>query len=203
MEREIWDSINELEARVTELEGKVRQLQAEPVNDSDYFTDARDGQKYRTAKINGKVWLAENMKINVQGSIVYENKPKYGRFYNWAMANEACPPGWHLPSLQEWDDLVMFLGDQREAIHKLRAKSGWGNDFNGTDDYGFSALPSGYYRFDKKEFLFIGDRAIWWTSSSAATVATIEFMESKGNEHYISNYVEYKVNMIPIRCIKD
>jgi uncharacterized protein (TIGR02145 family) len=200
---EIWDSVNRLEARVAELERKMKQMPTAASAYSDFFTDARDGQRYRTAKINGIVWLAENMRINIQGSIDYKSNPEYGRFYNWDMANEACPHGWHLPSLQEWDDLVLFLGNQKIAENELRARSGWNNNCNGTDDFGFSALPSGYFRIDEKQFHFIGDRAIWWTSSAGASSATVQFMESKDDAYYISIYVEYKVNMIPIRCIKD
>jgi uncharacterized protein (TIGR02145 family) len=72
-----------------------------------------------------------------------------------------CPDGWRLPSSE---DLTKFLkhidpshkegsdltgrGDN-SAGPKLKAKSGWSPDYegkngNGTDDYGFNALPGGY-----------------------------------------------------------
>jgi uncharacterized protein (TIGR02145 family) len=51
----------------------------------------------------------------------------------------ACPKGWHLPTIQEWDDLVAFAGGENSAGKKLKSASGWAE--NGTDAYGFSAMP--------------------------------------------------------------
>ncbi len=71
---------------------------------------------------------------------------------------KACPEGWHLPTEAEWNVLMKIAGSES----KLKAKSGWaklpkedknaamGNSEiyadvrkagNGTDDYGFTALP--------------------------------------------------------------
>ncbi|MDR2732209.1 MAG: fibrobacter succinogenes major paralogous domain-containing protein [Fibromonadaceae bacterium] len=57
-----------------------------------------------------------------------------------------CPAGWHLPSKTEWEELITFAGGYEVAGGKLKAKDGWlwhGEDGNGTDDYGFSALSAG------------------------------------------------------------
>lgn len=31
---------------------------------------------------------------------------RYGRLYTWYAAQDACPPGWRLPSIKEWDWLI-------------------------------------------------------------------------------------------------
>jgi len=93
----------------------------------------------------------------------------FGRLYDWATAmalpedcNSAyncahlinaqhrglCPSGWHIPSKDEWDTLINFVGS--DAGMKLKAKNGWANDENGTDDYGFSALPGGPAEYHDK-----------------------------------------------------
>lgn len=113
----------------------------------DTFTDARDGQTYRTVTIGSQIWMAENLNYKVDGSRCYgdsiENCTKYGRYYTWVAAQEACPQGWHLPNEREWSTLLDIAGD------KLQSTSGWAKDnyeygynFNGNDDYGFTALPS-------------------------------------------------------------
>jgi uncharacterized protein (TIGR02145 family) len=62
-------------------------------------------------------------------------------------AKEAVPSGWHLPSDAEWQELVNFAGGDKIAGKKLKATSGWdsfdGQSGNGTDEYGFAALPGG------------------------------------------------------------
>ena len=35
---------------------------------------------------------------------------RFGALYDWKTAQEACPPGWHLPSDQEWQALEVALG---------------------------------------------------------------------------------------------
>jgi len=142
-------------------------------SETETFTDPRDGKTYRTVKIGEQVWMAENLNFECEGSVCYDNDPKnakkYGRLYDWEAANKACPPGWHLPSLKEWKDLEDFT--QSYPINggkKLKAKSGW-NDYkeksgNGTDDYGFSALPGGVSVNPNDSFIWVGNCGLWWVA---------------------------------------
>ena len=100
--------------------------------------------------------MAENLNYDAEGSICYENNPdncaKYGRLYNWETAMKAYSKGWHLPSNAEWEKLFRYIDDDTgfgnpyespSAGKHLKAASGWNEDGNGTDNYGFSALPGG------------------------------------------------------------
>ncbi len=96
-----------------------------------YFTDERDGKKYKYVTIGRQVWMAENLAympkvspLNEQGGIwVYdydgknadqarltENFNRYGCLYDWNTAKNVCPQGWHLPSQDEWTELDNFVG---------------------------------------------------------------------------------------------
>jgi uncharacterized protein (TIGR02145 family) len=156
------------------------------------FIDFRDGKEYKTVKIGTQTWMAENLNYEADGSKFYDNNPgnsaKYGRLYNWATAKIVCPSGWHLPSNEEWEILINFAGGSKVAGKKLKAKSEWrewitsangkpksakvrANSGNGTDEYGFSALPSGSgaegseYSFINGTFGGVGLNCHWWSAN--------------------------------------
>jgi len=64
-----------------------------------------------------------------------------------------------LPSDKEWQMLVDFVGS--EGGKKLKAKEGWDEGGNGTDEYGFSALPGGGGNSDGS-FSSVGEDGYWW-----------------------------------------
>ncbi|GBU23882.1 hypothetical protein R83H12_00501 [Fibrobacteria bacterium R8-3-H12] len=132
------------------------------------FTDSRldTTYTYNWVKIGEQIWMAENLKYKAPGSKCYnnlaENCAKYGRLYNWVMAMNHCPAGWHLPSEAEWNTLTNYIGNN--AGTKLKADSVWEVNARGTDNYGFAALPSGYAGSDNS-FGGGGTSATWWSST--------------------------------------
>lgn len=112
--------------------------------------DARDGQTYKTVRINDQTWMAENLNFKTDsGSWCYNNDPAncgiYGRLYTYDQAVKVCPEGWHLPSMDEWHLLINHYGGMENAGHKLKcSKPGaWFHCGDGTNESGFSALPGG------------------------------------------------------------
>jgi len=134
---------------------------------STYFTDPRDGKTYKTVKIGDQIWMAENLNYECEGSKCFKNDPsyakKYGRLYNLETAVEACPPGWHIPSKEEWRKLVDYAGGFSTSAYKLKAKDGWLGNGNGSDEYGFSALPGG--TFQQGDFGGWPYMGFWWGST--------------------------------------
>ena len=134
------------------------------------FTDSRDGKKYKKVEIGTQIWMAENIAYKAgNGCWAYNNDvnniAKFGYLYNWETAKIVCPAGWHLPTHEEWIELVSFLVDENVVGAKLKSINGWDSPDNGaTNETGFTALPGGYY--DKSgTFDLIGTSGIWWTST--------------------------------------
>ena len=123
--------------------------------------DDRDGQIYKIVKIGNQVWMAENLNFDAPGSRYYDDdqaaNEQYGRMYGFDImlngeepstgnpsgVQGIAPKGWHLPSEAEWLELIETAGGDTVAGKKLKATSGWDNNGNGTDEYGFTALPGG------------------------------------------------------------
>jgi len=187
------------------------------------FTDSRDGKKYKTVEMpDGKIWLGENLnyKPTTGGSWCYDNKESncdiYGRLYDWATAMNissfyntetwdgsdenhqgVCPNGWHLPSKGEWEKLITAVGEN--AGTKLKATTGWETGIvlgvpNGTDEFGFSALPGGQFNlagFDNNSYV-----GFWWTSTQSTTI-----LIGSGDERVIKS-IRDNIEGNSVRCIQ-
>ena len=109
--------------------------------------DLRDGKVYKTVKIGDQVWMAENLNFETDSSFCYRDSAYFcamhGRLYRWAAAVDACPSGWHLPSKAEFESLIATVGEDSTAGKVLKSASGWSSGGNGSDDFGFAALPAG------------------------------------------------------------
>jgi len=193
------------------------------------FTDKRDGKTYRTAKMpDGKVWMAENLNYQPQSGNSWchndDNSKcaKYGRLYDWNTAKTVCPAGWHLPSRGEWENLGKAAGGTKNPKHdcwdgaskKLKARSGWdswGGDKkdkysgNGTDDYGFSAMPGGTTYgggSGGKGHQDPGKEGRWWTSTARTGEEAYSWdMGYVGDDAWVHD--PYMRNGLSVRCVED
>ncbi|MBQ3779442.1 MAG: fibrobacter succinogenes major paralogous domain-containing protein, partial [Fibrobacter sp.] len=169
------------------------------------MTDPRDGKTYRTVKIGDQVWMAENLNYETEKSYCYNDSVEYcamyGRFYEWNAAMRACPEGWHLPLLEEFKTLVDALGDSAMAGSKLKSTSGWLNDLNGTDDYGFTVLPIGGRsasgKYINKEWL----ADFWSSTESAVEFAYVMHVGANFNTAPL-DMDEGKYNAFSVRCLQ-
>ena len=167
--------------------------------------DDRDGQTYKAVKIGAQWWMAENLNYGTANSDCYNdnssNCSKYGRLYTWAAAKTVCPSGWHLPSTTEFKTLFTAVGGSSTAGTVLKSTGGWYNDGNGTDAFGFSALPAGNRR-NNGYYNDEGNYAYFWSSK--------EYDSSNAYRMYLyynhdNAYLSYcsKDYGFSVRCVKD
>lgn len=136
----------------------------------------------------------------------YENDPfkgkKFGKIYNWYAVIDPrgiAPEGWHIPTLEEWENLELALGKDKAGL-KMKTKTGWGK--NGSNEVGFSALSGGYRDpWSYPEFYLISRWARWFSCSSS---------EGKPFYYSLSNSNDFGEGALDkpevgayIRCVKN
>ena len=151
-------------------------------------------------RIGDQVWMCKNLDIDDGNGGITSNPahPEYGCYYTWeaAMRVSKTIKGWHLPSMDEWNEIAK-CGRVHGAV-KVTARQGWDDLGNGLDEYGFMALPGGYYIGD--ELCYDGTWARFWTSDKA-----------NGDDAYVIDIVENqallwgkeKSTRATVRLIKD
>ena len=144
-------------------------------------SSSSSAKTYETFDAGGQTWMAENLSENLDGSRCYGNDESncdtHGRLYSWALALEACPEGWRLPSEEDWSALT----EQDRADH-------------------FKTLGGEGYIEDGDELYYnINIYGNWWTSTPAsATHASYIFTDGESAE--IPGGID-KENLFSVRCI--
>ena len=119
-----------------------------------------------------------------------------------------CPPGWHLPAYTEWLTLFTEVGGESSAGKLLKSQKGWYERGDGTDAYGFSALPAGL-RYGGGAFGYGGYYAYFWsaTESTFSINHSLSFdayyMYLFGSSEEARMYSLGKDRAFSIRCLKD
>ena len=197
-----------------------------------------DGNIYITTKIGNQWWMAENLKVtryqngdsipNVTdvGQWVnltagaycnYDNDTSnvstYGRLYNWYAVDDyrnLAPEGWHVPTDEEWQELVDYLGGDAVAGGKLKAKGTiedgdglWYEPNEGaTNVSGFSALPGGCRYSYLGSFNDVGSFALFWSSTELGSISAwrrdLRFDYSGIRSDYFDKRYGFSV-----RCVRD
>jgi len=134
-----------------------------------------------------------------------------GILYNWYAVNtkKLCPVGWHVPSDQEWKDLEIYIGMKdvdslnwrgKGLATSLKTNHDWHEP--GTDDYGFSALPSGFRSASNGHFEEYDQQADWWCDDEQ----DFDYALRRGIVIYRDDIYRNscpKNNGISVRCIKN
>jgi uncharacterized protein (TIGR02145 family) len=209
----------------------ITKLNNQPSNNKGRFIDIRDNKSYRWVKIGSQVWMAENF--------AYDNKPNgcwaynndkifsgvFGYLYNWQTAMALAPKGWHLPSDQEWEQMIGYLKENGysyngvngdNAIAKALTKpllwvesdiigsAGSKDHFEIINRSGFSALAGGR-RENTGEFFSAGVYGYWWTATEGDEIgAYCRSIYYKGRTIERGDfYVNDKTSGYSVRYVKD
>ena|GEM_PF-588480 len=197
---------------------------------STFLTDI-EGNAYGIVKIGTQTWMTTNLRTtkyndgtpiaNVTDNIEWksgsaawcyqDNTAAYnlifGKLYNGAVVSTGrlCPKGWHVPTKDEWMQLVDFLGGINVAGGKMKSTASiWQSPNVGADNQsGFSGLPGGI-RDDNGVFSSAGMIGAWWAfyDGSIYPVPSGYFLMS------VTEAVTYSMSVtvrhgLSCRCIAD
>ncbi len=145
------------------------------------------------------------------------NELLYGKLYNWYVVNDErniCPEGWSVPTIEEWNEMVSYLGEYQVAGGKLKSTRTepdphprWDIPNTGaTNESKYSGLPGGarWQCYGVYYYAYRGTNGFWWTSSeyqeTAAWSTMLTFYEH-GNHSFIGR--SFKRLGFSVRCIKN
>ena len=154
----------------------------------------------KTVKIGNQIWMNKNLAIDDGGDGITINQETGEHYYTWDAAKRVAEKikGWHLPTIAEWDFLAANAGGREVCGNKLKAASGWDDDSNGTDDFGFSALPAGGYC---GSFYSLGSFASFWTATeNNGSFAFCRYFVTGASMDSDSNYKYFQYS---VRLVKD
>lgn len=202
---------------MTRLE-TVRQKMGKPVA-KNFFTDPRDGHKYRFVTIGAQTWMAENLaylprvSAATEGSetnprfYVYgylgtsleeaknlDNYKKYGVLYNWpATVGEDQKPGNSFSSIQGACPAGWHVPVDMEWMQLL--------DYAGPDaGKRIESLPGGR-RINEQ--ILTGQGSVADFAALAGKETTEALFYEISNSHLIKSYASKKSSGFSIRCVKD
>lgn len=202
-----------------------------PQIESTTVTD-RDNNVYHTVKIGSYVWMVENLRVthyndgspilNLGDDAAWQNDATgaycwydndaalavnnpYGGLYNWYAVNSGklCPAGWHVPTMQEWDNLTSYTGGEIAGEQlKETGTDHWNLPNTGaTNSSGFTAVAGGY-RLSNGEFRELKNFGCWWSSNEEVSGKVYMYYLSY-NSDMMNGGPAAKGAGLSVRCVKD
>ena len=133
---------------------------------------------------------------------------QYGNLYNWHAVNDdrgVCPENWHIPTYDEWQQLIQNLGGVAIAGGKLKEEgtSHWyPPNLEASNESGFTGLPGGYRFLGNNEFYWLGIEGYFWSSTLNSTnyAWAMQLYYHSATAFMIGDHVNQGFS---IRCIQD
>jgi uncharacterized protein (TIGR02145 family) len=110
----------------------------------------------------------------------------------------ACPGGWHIPSIEEFNELYEAAGGRDNAAYRLKSSNSWvcwNRVCNGADEFGFAIIPT-----DLRT-----PKSIFWSTTEDSD-STIVVSQAYYDNDYMENFENWsnqKSSLFQIRCLKD
>ena len=197
----IWNVLADREKLTEDVKFRIKAIMADGFEGSSgIFSDSRDGKTYKWVRIGTQIWMAENLNYYTStGSWCYDNRKLNcnicGRLYNWKVAKNICPIGWHLPSFFDWKYIENKLNLNENASH---TNNNFGDMVNKSGGILFKPLQCGNRNSDNS-FDNYGVITFWGNRPF------FTYKWAFGYGGFTTKNVDNMVNNIAhsVRCVKD
>jgi uncharacterized protein (TIGR02145 family) len=199
-----------------------------------------DGNAYATVEIGTQCWMKENLRTahyndgsdittgldnstwsttTTGAYAVYDDDSTYaipyGYLYKWYTVDDVrgiCPAGWHVPSDDEWTDMLTVLdpttcgsctGSSHSATGGIQIKSSAIDSpaWDGSNSSGFSAAPTGV-RTIFGSYVNLGFDTYFWTTTESSSSAAY-FRKLVTATDAAQRFPDNKRSGMSVRCVKD
>ena len=154
---------------------------------------------FPSIKIGEQVWMTKNWDYKTPKSWYFENDSvnnlQYGRLYFYINAMAAAPPGWHLPTLNEWQELINHFGGDEKALPALLEGGSSGLNLLMGGNKSANISPTDIFNF-KDTWGF------YWTSTPDGDQTAYGIHFEKGNAAIIKTTYR-RANGFSVRYVKD
>ncbi len=160
--------------------------------------------------IGTQIWACKNYDSAYPASKVYNNdetnRDLYGGLYTFNQVKESgfCPPGWHVPTLAEWQTLINYCGGDLVAggVLKSLGITYWNAPNTGAvDTYGFGARGAGYGA-NPAYFNGLKQTSMFWTADEQ-DADNGKLVQLFYDNTIIINWANIKTSFYSVRLIKD
>lgn len=177
------------------------------------FKDERDGKTYKWVRVGDQIWMAQNLAYKAdRGCSPFRWKKKMaekeGYLYDWETAQKVPPKGWHLPSIDEYKQLINYVGgtNPKNTFIFLVEKDIVKLNFKNNGEYWADFPKKGKGVYNGGTFHPV-KRTKLWTSTYHLSFHKDTLYSNFGirytsKEAWLS-YSGDKLDRYPIRCIKD
>ncbi len=203
-------------------EWMAENLRTNQYNDGTTITTETDSSQWTANQING---------TNIPMMCWYNNDQStytansFGALYNWYSISyttngnhNICPVGWHVPTVQDWDSLIIYLdpsynigGGSSSAGGKMKSigTQYWQSpNTDATNESGFSGLPCGRISdlggvFVQYVYNNIGQIGSWWSNNGCPNPTAAWSYELFNSNGSVSMVGDSKASGKSVRCVRD
>lgn len=170
------------------------------------LTDKRDGNQYEIVKLGDLYWMKDNLRYDAEGSVCFDDCNQI-RFYDYRFLDNACPEGWRLPTMNEWNFFVESFNDAEKAIMMEGNEKLYRVDF--LDKYNIFKANilniDPYGRIEGGE-LNTGNFIDFWATNSATDDRfhmhlTPYSIMGHSHKHNLKSFKQEEYRLFSIRCV--
>jgi uncharacterized protein (TIGR02145 family) len=176
------------------------------------FKDERDGKVYQWVRVGDQVWMAQNLAYKAQsGCSPFRWKKrkaeKEGYLYDWETAQKVPPKGWHLPSDDEYKQLITYVGgtNQVDTYIHLVEKDKYGLNFKSNGEYWSNYPKKGKSMFNGGTLHPVKRTKLWTSTYGLSyqkdTLYSFFGIRYRSQVAWLS-FTGKKQDRYPIRCVK-